>query len=139
MAVANVVASAPIVSLFLLPELWVAGVVWFITSAAVLVWNVLVMSLRQSIIPGRLLGRVHGSWRTILWGSMPVGSVLGGLLARVDLTLPFLVGGGLATLAGLVFFRFLARLPNPEEVDNGDPPAGPPRAEPGPTDPLVQD
>lgn len=139
MAVANVVASAPIVSLFFLPDLWVAGAAWFVTSAAVLVWNVLVMSLRQSIIPGRLLGRVHGSWRTILWGSMPIGSVLGGLLARVEITLPFLVGGGLATLAGLVFFRFLARLPNPEEVDNGDPPAGPPRAEPGPTDPLVQD
>jgi len=115
----------------------VAGAAFFVMSAGVLVWNVLVMSLRQSIIPGRLLGRVHGSWRTILWGSMPIGSLLGGLLARVDITLPFLVSGGLATLAGLVFFRFLARLPNPEEVDNGDPPAPP--TDPGPSDPLVQD
>jgi Bacterial protein of unknown function (DUF894). len=138
MAVANIVASAPIIPLFFFPNLWVAGAAWFVTSAAVLVWNVLVMSLRQAIIPGRLLGRVHGSWRTILWGSMPVGSLLGGLLARVDITLPFLVGGGLASLAGVVFFRFLTRLPNPEEVDNGDPPAQP-VSEPGPTDPLIQD
>lgn len=137
MAVANILASAGIVPLFFFPNLVVAGAAWFVTSAAVLVWNVLVMSLRQSIIPGRLLGRVHGSWRTILWGSMPIGSLLGGLLARVDITLPFLVGGGLATLAGLVFVRFLWRLPNPEDLDNGDPPAAP-SPDAGPTEPTVQ-
>ncbi len=140
MAIANILASAGLVPLYFFPNLWVAGAAWFLTSAAVLVWNVLVMSLRQAIIPGRLLGRVHGSWRTILWGSMPLGSLVGGLLGRVDITLPFLVGGGLATLAGIVFFRFLARLPNPEEVDNGDPPTAPaPAPEAGPTDPIVQD
>lgn len=137
MAVANLVASAPLVVLWFLPNLWAAGAVYFVTALGVIVWNVLVMSLRQSIIPGRLLGRVHGSWRTILWGSMPVGSLLGGLLARADITLPFLVGGGLATLAGILFFRFLTRLPNPEDVDNGDPPAGP-AADAGPTEPTVQ-
>jgi predicted MFS family arabinose efflux permease len=139
MAVANLVASAPIVVLWIWPNLWVAAAMNLVTAVGVLVWNVLVMSLRQSIIPGRLLGRVHGSLRTILWGSMPVGSLLGGLLARVDITLPFLVGGGLATLAGLVFFRFLSRLPNPEDVDNGDPPSGGSVAEPGPTDPATRD
>jgi hypothetical protein len=30
------------------------------------------------------------------------------------------VGGGCATLAAVVYFRFVARLPNPEDVDNGD-------------------
>ena len=140
MAVASVTTTAPIILLSFFPNLWVAGVTWFVTSAAVLVWNVLVMSLRQAIIPGRLLGRVHGSWRTILWGSMPVGSLLGGIIGRVDIVLPFLVGGGLATLAGVVFFRFLRRLPNPEEVDNGDPPAAPSAStDAGPTDPHVQD
>jgi hypothetical protein len=51
---------------------------------------------------------------------MPLGALLGGLLGRVDLTLPFIVGGGLATLASILFFRFLMTLPNPEDVDNGD-------------------
>lgn len=141
MAVSSIVTSLGLVPLFFFPNLWVAGAMWFVTSAAVLVWNVLVMSLRQAIIPGRLLGRVHGSWRTILWGSMPFGSLVGGLLARVDITLPFLVGGGLAALAGIVFVRFLWRLPNPEELDNGDPPTPAPAAptDAGPTDPHVQD
>jgi Na+/melibiose symporter-like transporter len=136
MAIANIVASASVIPLFFLPDLVTAAVTLFLSAAAVLVWNVNVMSLRQAIIPGRLLGRVHGSWRTILWGSMPLGSLLGGLLARVEITLPFLIGGGLSTLAGLIFVGFLWRLPNPEEVDNGDPPTRA-DAEAGPTDPTV--
>lgn len=143
MAVACLVSTTPLAVLWFFPNLWVAGAMYFLTSLGVLVWNVLVMSLRQAVIPGRLLGRVHGSWRTILWGSMPFGSLLGGLIARVDITLPFLVGGGLSALAGVVFFRFLSRLPNPEDVDNGDPPAGAPVGGPstdaGPTDPHAQD
>ena len=82
---------------------------------------------------GWLLGRVHGSWRTVLWGSMPLGSLIGGLLGRIDLAVPFIAGGGAATIAGILFFRFISRLPNPQDVDNGDAPV----AEAGPTDPTV--
>jgi hypothetical protein len=80
------------------------------------------MSLRQSIIPGHLLGRVHGTWRTLLWGAMPLGSVLGGLVGRVDLALPFIVGGSVATLVTLAFFRFFRSLPDAEDVPD---PTGP--------------
>ncbi len=122
MALSNVVMALSLILVGLVPNLWGAGIGFFLMSLAGIVWNVLVMSLRQSIIPGRLLGRVHGTWRTLLWGTMPIGALLGGLLGRVDLILPYLVGGGLALVAGLVFFRFLSRLPNPEDVDNGDVP-----------------
>lgn len=138
MAIASLVSIVPLVLAGFFPSLWVTGAVYFVTSAGVVVWNVHVMSLRQSIIPGRLLGRVHGSWRTVLWGSMPLGSVIGGIIGRIDLALPFIVGGGAATIAAIVFFGFLSRLPNPEDVDNGDPPAVPP-SEAGPTDPTVRD
>lgn len=121
MAIANIVSTLTFVFVGLVPTLWAAGVGYFVTSAAILVWNVHVMSLRQSIIPSRLLGRVHGSWRTVLWGSMPLGSLIGGALGRIDLTVPLIVGGGAATLAAIVFFRFLTTLPNPEDIDNGDP------------------
>ena len=137
MAVANLVAVVPLVAIGLFPSLWVAGLGFFVSSLGLTVWNVLVISLRQSIIPGRLLGRVHGSWRTVLWGSAPIGALIGGLLARIDLALPWIVGGVAASLAGLVFFVFLARLPNPEDVDNGD--DTPPVAAAGPTDPSLID
>jgi len=142
MAIGNVLFSVSIFAIGLAPQLWLAAVGFFASSIGVILWNVLVMSLRQSIIPGRLLGRVHGTWRTLLWGAMPVGSLLGGLLGRVDLALPFLVGGGVATVASLVFFRFVTRLPNPEDVDNGDRPqaaADAEPAEPVPPGPLVEE
>lgn len=136
MAIANLVGNLVLVLVGAVPTVWVAALGLVLSSAAVTVWNVLVMSLRQSIIPGRLLGRVHGTWRTLLWGAMPLGSVLGGLLARVDLVVPLLVGGALSTVAGLVWFRFLAGLPDPEDVDNGDAPLPAPTA-PGANAPVA--
>jgi Na+/melibiose symporter-like transporter len=116
MAVANVVTGAVLVGVGAVPQAWVALLGLALSSGAVTVWNVLIMSLRQAMIPSGLLGRVHGTWRTLLWGTMPLGSLLGGLLARVDLTTPLLVGGTLSTTAALVWFRFVAGLPDPEDL-----------------------
>jgi MFS family permease len=120
MSIVNVACGLTILVAGLWPNLWVAGAMMALSSATVTIWNVLMMSLRQSVIPTRLFGRVQGTWRTLLWGSMPLGSLLGGLLGRIDLTTPLIVSGALATVAALVYFRFVARLPNPEDVDNGD-------------------
>jgi Na+/melibiose symporter-like transporter len=131
MAVATTLAGLSFVLMGVLPVLWVGALGFALSSLAITTWNILVMSLRQSVIPGRLLGRVHGSWRTLLWGTMPLGALIGGLVGRFDLALPFTVFGALEAIAGLIFFRFLTTLPNPEDVDNGD------RVAAGPTDPLV--
>ncbi|TFB80356.1 MFS transporter [Terrimesophilobacter mesophilus] len=147
-AIGNLVASIGIVAVGAFPNLWAVGIAWVFISAGITVWNILIMSLRQSIIPGRLLGRVHGTWRTLLWGSMPVGSIIGGLIGRIDLVLPFIIGGGLSALAGIIWFQFLMTLPNPEDVDNGDDAAIAGAADAGaaeagvtgagPTDPVVE-
>ena len=134
MALATTVAGVAFLFMGLVPVVWAAALGYGVSSLAITIWNILVMSLRQSIIPGRLLGRVHGTWRTLLWGTMPLGSLIGGLIARVDLALPFIVGGALEALASIVFFRFLMTLPNPEDVDNGDLPTVP---GPGPTQPTL--
>jgi Na+/melibiose symporter-like transporter len=133
MAIATTLAGAAFVVMGVAPYVWSAAIGFGLSSLAITAWNILVMSLRQALIPGRLLGRVHGTWRTLLWGTMPLGALVGGLVARIDLALPLIVFGGLETIASLIFFRFVMSLPNPEDVDNGDPPS-----EPGPTDPLVQ-
>ena len=57
------------------------------------------MTLRQTLIPDRLLGRVNSAYRLVAWGTMPVGAALGGFLASVfGLASPFLIGG----IVGLV-------------------------------------
>ena len=45
-----------------------------------LVYNVSQVSLRQAITPGHLLGRMTSSMRFVVWGTLPLGSLLGGLL-----------------------------------------------------------
>ncbi|CAM3646808.1 MFS transporter [Occultella aeris] len=115
-AVASLASALALVAIGVWPTMVGGAVGLALSSGAVTAWNVLVMSLRQSIIPSRLLGRVHGTWRTLLWGVVPLGSVIGGLLARIDLVTPLLVGGGLAALTSLMGFRFLYSLPDPEDV-----------------------
>ena len=129
MAVMTTLCGVAFAFIGLVPSIWAAAVGFAVSSLAITIWNVLIMSLRQSLVPGHLLGRVHGTWRTLLWGTMPLGSLIGGLIARVDLGLPFIIGGGAAAVASLIFFAFLRTLPNPEDVEL---PQGP-----GPTDPLV--
>ncbi len=44
-------------------------------------WNVATVSMRQRIIPDRLLGRVNSAYRLAAWGAMPIGAALGGVVA----------------------------------------------------------
>jgi predicted MFS family arabinose efflux permease len=46
-------------------------------------WNVITVSLRQTIIPSPLLGRVNSVYRFFAWGMMPLGAALGGLVVTV--------------------------------------------------------
>ena len=52
------------------------------TFTAVL-WNVVTVSLRQSLIPSHLLGRVNSVYRFFAWGTIPIGTLLGGTLVSV--------------------------------------------------------
>lgn len=122
MAAMNLLAGILVLLTGLFPMPLAAIVLFALGASTTTIWNVLMMSFRQAIIPGRLLGRVHGTWRTLLWGTMPIGSLLGGALALIDLTVPWIVGGAGITVLGLIFYRFLMTLPNPEDIDNGDAP-----------------
>jgi len=59
----------------------IVGVLTGVSAAAVLVWNVLTIALRQRIIPDRLLGRVGASYRFLVYLGMPLGALAGGFLA----------------------------------------------------------
>jgi MFS family permease len=48
-----------------------------------LVYNVAQVSYRQSICPPHLLGRMNAAVRFIVWGTMPLGALVGGVLGSV--------------------------------------------------------
>jgi len=94
------------VLLLLVPVFWPHG--WAVAAAVTLVGitntigNVVSQSLRQRLVPGALLGRVGGASRTIGFGLMPVGAVLGGVVAeRAGLPATFLGAVGLSLVACL--------------------------------------
>ena len=71
-----------------------AGVLMGVVGFMTVVFNVIVGALRQALTPDRLLGRVISAFRLFSYGSVPVGSLLGGVLARsFGLRAPFLVAG----------------------------------------------
>ena len=59
---------------------WVLGVT---SGVFVVIWNVVTVSLRQRLIPDRLLGRVNSVYRFFGWGTIAIGTVLGGLLVSL--------------------------------------------------------
>lgn len=77
---------------FLAPDPYTAGAMLFLSGFVITSWNVVTISLRQEIIPDRLLGRVTGAYRFVGAGSGPLGAVTGGLIAAgFGLRAPFVV------------------------------------------------
>ena len=83
------------------------AVVSILNAIMITFWNVLLMSTYHQIIPNHLFGRIHGTRRTLVWGMMPIGSAVGGLLALIDLRAPFLIAGGICAVAALIGILFL--------------------------------
>jgi MFS family permease len=57
---------------------WLAFLMTVIATFTSMLWNIITVSLRQTIIPDHLLGRVNSVYRFFGWGMMPIGSLLGG-------------------------------------------------------------
>lgn len=76
--------STVVFVLFGLNSWWpVAFVLFAVVSLLGILWNVITVSLRQTIIPPHLLGRVNSVYRFFAWGMMPIGAVVGGVVVVV--------------------------------------------------------
>ena len=90
----------------------------FITLIGVVVYNINQVSLRQAIVPIRLQGRMNASMRFIVWGTIPLGGLAGGLLGAF-LGLRTAIGisavGGSAAFLWVLFspVRSLRNVPEP--------------------------
>jgi MFS family permease len=55
-------------------------VVWW---GSVVVYNITQVSFRQGLCPPALLGRMNATMRFLVWGTMPLGGLIGGVLGSV--------------------------------------------------------
>ncbi|MFC4056892.1 MFS transporter [Planomonospora corallina] len=125
MAVALTVPGLCFVLIGLLPSPAALAAAMLLGGGSLLVWNVLIMSVRQALVPAHLFGRVLGVIRTLLWGLMPLGALGGGLLARLYGLQTLAVAGGCALVVLMVplsvtLYRhraLLRTLDRPESVD----------------------
>jgi MFS family permease len=118
LALAIFMSSVSVLIQAVAPNYWVFGVIGFISSFFITNWNILLMSCYQVLIPKELYGRIHGARRTFVWGTMPLGAFLGGVIAQGGLRLPLFVGGCAATLISLASLRFINRIG--EKTSQGD-------------------
>jgi Na+/melibiose symporter-like transporter len=87
-----------------------------VVGVMVVVYNVNQVSLRQAITPERMQGRMNATMRFIVWGTIPIGIIIGGILgSTIGLHATLWVGaiGGCFAFLPLLFspVRSLVEIP----------------------------
>ncbi|MDX2270594.1 MAG: MFS transporter [Cyanobacteriota bacterium] len=101
---------------------------WGISGFAGTVYDMNQLSLRQTLIPDRLQGRMNATVRFLIWGTMPIGFALGGWLGEtIGLRSTLWVGGiGMVTTFLWPYFSpvlALQRQPDPIREAEGQLPS----------------
>jgi MFS family permease len=108
------------------PVVWlVTG--WFVLSWSVVVYNITQVSFRQRLCPPHLLGRMNASVRFIVFGTMPLGGLLGGFLGDwfgVTAALWVAAVGGFLSCLPVVLSPLMTMRDLPDEWDEGRVPDG---------------
>jgi MFS family permease len=84
-----------------------AGLLYFgvgilMVSFSATVYNVNQVSFRQRLCPDRLLGRMNATMRFVVWGVLPIGALIGGIMGAVfGLRTTLLIGALGQAVAGI--------------------------------------
>ncbi len=102
-------------------RLWLVALGCAVVMWGGVVYNVAQVSFRQGLTPERLLGRMNATMRFLVWGTMPIGGLLGGVLGQsLGVREAVWIGMAGCCLAFLpVFFsplRTMRELPRHEEA-----------------------
>jgi predicted MFS family arabinose efflux permease len=93
----------------------------FVSQAMTPIYNISQVSYRQAVVPVALQGRLNATVRTIIWGTLPIGAFIGGVLgAQIGLVPTIYIGGAIGTLAVLWILAGPVRI---RSVSNPDPTA----------------
>jgi predicted MFS family arabinose efflux permease len=104
---------------------FILAAIEFAISFFVLTYNITQVSARQRICPKPLLGRMNASIRFFVWGVMPIGALLSGVLGTAFGSLTTIIIGGVGMVFASLFvilhplarMRKLPTAPENQEVD----------------------
>jgi predicted MFS family arabinose efflux permease len=114
----SVLATAAMLLTLVYPLAALAGLAFFLFGAGPIIWTITSTTLRQTVTPGAMLGRVSAMFLTVNAGARPVGAALGGLVGAWwgEPACLWLASAGFVLQAVLIFasqVRTLQRLPLP--------------------------
>ena len=100
-------SPVPLVLFFTTPAIAfpVVVAVFFFGSLGALWYNIPQVSYRQALVPREVQGRMNATMRTIVWGTLPLGGLMGGLVGSVIGTQQTI--GLMAALGSLAFLWVL--------------------------------
>ena len=103
------------------------GTAWLLILSTMLgsfsnpIYNINQVSLRQAITPHRLQGRMNATMRFLVWGTMPLGGLLGGVLGAsfgLRAAIAVAAAGGLLAFPWVALspVRTLRAIPDPHRI-----------------------
>jgi predicted MFS family arabinose efflux permease len=114
----SVLAAFTMVATLALPSGVLAAASFFLFGAGPIMWAITSTTLRQSVTPGAMLGRVSSVFLTMNAGARPVGAAVGALVGATfgEAACLWLAAAGFALQAAVIFASGLGglrRLPQP--------------------------
>ncbi|SIK04143.1 H+ Antiporter protein [Mycobacteroides abscessus subsp. bolletii] len=106
-------------SLVLIGNIYFIALGLMIYGTAVTIWSVRVVSMRQSVVPQDIFGRVNGAFRWFSLSSPPIGALLAGIIANhfgirtvfIAAIIPCYIAGMISWIRPPVLRRMRSNLP----------------------------
>lgn len=100
------------------------SVAFFLSGISNVIYNVSQVSLRQAITPEHFLGRMNATMRFLVWGTIPIGSLLGAGLSELIGVRPTI---WISAILGLFAFLpvFVSKVRTVRTIPTEDPDAAP--------------
>ena len=100
MLVAGLAPVLTSLAIGLFPVAWWVIVMTTVQALTITIWSIVAVTMRQQLVPDHLFGRVNSVYRWISTGVMPIGAILGGLIAQwFGLRAPYFAAAALLLLA----------------------------------------
>lgn len=108
----SVLAAVIMVASLAWPTAVLAGLSFFLFGAGPILWTITSTTLRQTVTPGAMLGRVSALFLTVNMGARPVGAALGGFVGATwgEPVCLVLALGGFCVQAWVVFSSRVSHL-----------------------------